>query len=197
MRRLRHWLSKLALPALALVVLGNGGCLLIAAGAAAGGAAAYTYYNGLLYRDYHANLADSLPAVRVALSELQFPILEQKTDTGTAFLKTRTADGNTVRIHLEVVPSPIPAEGSLTRVGIRVGFAGDEAVSARILDQINLHLVPPGAIPAPPVRPSGASLGNPQPIPQEQPGDLRRAVHETAPPPLAPPSGGPSGSPAR
>src|SRR5262245_11319840 len=157
-------LTRLALPALALLALANGGCLLAVAGAGAAAGVGYAYYNGLLYRDYHANLDDSLSAVRASLVELQFPIIEQKADTGTAYVKTRTADGHTVRIHLDVVPSPIPVEGSLTRVSIRVGFSGDEAVSARLLDQINLHLAPPGAMAATPARPSGAALGPPQPL---------------------------------
>jgi Protein of unknown function (DUF3568) len=183
MTGLRKWLSRLALPALALAALGNGGCLLFAAGAAGAAGVSYVYYNGLLYRDYHANMADSLAAVRTSLTDLQFPILEQKADTGTAYVKTRTADGHSVRIHLDVVPSPIPAEGSLTRVGIRVGFSGDEAVSARILEQINLHLAPPGTATPTPAGP--ASLLAPQPLSQEKSSGVRQAIYETNPPPLA------------
>jgi hypothetical protein len=183
MTGLRRWLSKLALPALALAALGGGGCLAVAAGVGAGaGAVAYTYYNGLLYRDYHADLADSSSAVRAALDDLKLPVIDQTNGTGSVTLKSRTATGHTVRIYLAVVPSPIPAEGSLTRIQIRVGLAGDEQVSARILDQINHRLEAPAPIPAPP---SGALLGNPQPMPREQPAALRRAVHETPAPPLA------------
>ena len=123
---LRKWVRPgwLLLGLLALV---NAGCLVAAAGVAAGaGAAGYLYYNGLLYRDYHAGLADTLAAVRAALVELQFPISGEKTDTGSAFVKTRTSDGHTVRIYLDTVPSPIPAEGVMTRLGIRVGVTGDE-----------------------------------------------------------------------
>jgi hypothetical protein len=179
-------LTRLALPALALLALANGGCLLAVAGAAGAGAVGYAYYNGLLYRDYHANLDDSLAAVRAALVELQFPIIEQKADTGTAYVKTRTADGHTVRIHLDLVPSPIPVEGSLTRVGIRVGFSGDEPISVRILEQINRHLVAPGAAPEA-AGPTKAILGNPQPLVPGQTSGVRQAVYETAQPPLAPP----------
>jgi hypothetical protein len=164
---------------LALAALVNTGCLLAVAGlAGAGAAAGYVYYNGLLYRDYHANLADTLAAVRSALVELQFPIREEKTDTGSAFIKTHTSDGTTVRIYLDVVPSPIPAEGAITRVGIRVGIAGDEVVSAGILNQVNRHLVPPTMLPSPPgttMAPpgSGVQLGTPRP------------AGETPAPPLA------------
>ena len=179
MKGIRGKLGRACWLLLAAAALVNGGCLVAAAGVAAGaGAAGYFYYNGLLYRDYHANLADSLAAVRSSLVELQFPISEEKTDTGSAFLKTRTNDGYTVRIYMDMVPSPIPAEGAMTRIGVRVGFGGDEGVSGRILDQVSRHLVPPTMLPgqsvpvAPPSR--SASLGAPRP------------AGETSPPPLAP-----------
>lgn len=185
----RSWtlLARLGWIALALVALVNGGCLLAVAGVGAGAAAGYAYYNGLLYRDYHAGLADTLAAVKTSLAELQFPIIEQKAEAGGAYVKTRTADGHTVRIHLDVVNSPIPIEGSLTRVGVRVGFSGDEAISARILDTVSSHLVPPGAVPAPAptATPGGATLGVPQA--KVQPTALRPVSFETTAPPLAPP----------
>jgi hypothetical protein len=158
---------------LLLAALVNSGCLLAVAGvAASAGAAGYIYYNGVLYRDYHANQSDTLQAVRSSLLELQFPISEEKADTGSAYLKTQTQDGYTVRLFMDIVPSPIPAEGAMTRVGIRVGFSGDEVVSARILDQVSRHLVPPSMLPAPAAR---AQVGVLRPVP------------ETAPPPLAEP----------
>jgi hypothetical protein len=176
-------IGRIGWLALALLALVNGGCLLAVAGAAgAAGAAGYFYYNGLLYRDYHANLADTMAAVRRSLIELQFPISEEKTDTGSAFLKTRTSDGYTVRIYLDMVPSPIPAEGAITRIGIRVGYSGDEAVSARILDQVSRHLIPPTVLPSPPPTTLGAQLGPP------------RSVIETPPPPLATISHAPTSS---
>jgi hypothetical protein len=202
----RQKVRWLVWPAFGLLALINAGCLLAVCGAAAGGAAAtgYLYYNGLLYRDYNANIADSLAAVRTSLQELQFPIVEEKSDTGTAYVKTRTGDGHTVRIYIDIVPSPIPAEGALTRVGIRVGFSGDEPVSARILDQVSSHLVAravPPAVPAPgpPLsasQPPGPTLLPPRPVPVQEtaatpPGRVI-PVSETSPPPLAatPPAGG-------
>jgi hypothetical protein len=177
-------LTRLGWLLLAFVALINGGCLLALAGAAGAGAAAgYVYYNGLLYRDYHANMADTLSAVRTALVELQFPILEQKADTGTGYIKTRTADGHTVRIYMDLVASPIPIEGAMTRVGVRVGYSGDELVSARILDQVSRHLVPPGMVPGNGSPSSGVQLEAPRPI-----------GLETAPPPLAPVSTAPTRS---
>ncbi|HZY84211.1 MAG TPA: DUF3568 family protein [Gemmataceae bacterium] len=172
---------RLAYLGLAALLLVNAGCLVVAAGAAVGGAAAagYAYYNGCLYRDYPASLGDSLAAVRTALVELQFPILKEETDTGTAVVLTRTADGSKVRIHLDVVPSRIPVEASATRVSVRVGALGDEAVSVRLLDQVSAHLVPGAGAPRLTPQPAAPALGPIQTTAETRPG-------ETVPPPLAP-----------
>jgi hypothetical protein len=175
---------RLAYLGLAALLLVNAGCLVVAASAAVGGAAAaagYAYYNGCLYRDYPASLGDALAAVRMALAELQFPILKEETDTGSAVVLTRTADGSKVRIHLDLVPSRIPVEASATRISVRVGAFGDEAVSVRLLDQISAHLVAPGAAPHLTPQPAGPppALGPIQTTAAPRPG-------ETPPPPLAP-----------
>jgi hypothetical protein len=170
---------------LALTALLNAGCILAAVGAAGVGAAAagYTYYNGLFYRDYKANINDSLAAVHASLQELGFPITKEKTDTGSVYLTSSTGDGHTVRIYLDLVSSPIPAEGALTRVGVRVGFSGDEVVSARILDQVSRHLgapapPPPAVVMAPAPAPGPAPAPAPAMLPD-------RPVPETRAPPLA------------
>ncbi len=169
-------LPWLLIAALALV---QAGCLVVAAGVAGGAAATgYVYYKGRVCRDYLASLPDTLAAVRTSLVEMQFPITSEESKNGTAYLTSRTTDGTTIRLYVEPVPSRIPAEGTLTRVSIRVGAFGDEGLSTRILDQVAGHLAPPmllrptpqlPAVP-PPVHPAAATL----------PG-------ETPPPPLAPP----------
>jgi hypothetical protein len=135
---------RLGWVALALFAACQAGCMLAVAGAAAGaGAAGYMYYNGLLYRDYHANMGDAAAALRTSLVELGFPLLKEKNDAGSAYFQSQTGDGSTVRVYLDTVPSPIPSEGAVTRISVRVGFSGDESVSARILDQVSKHLISP------------------------------------------------------
>lgn len=184
MNAVRIMIRRWAWISFAMLALVNAGCLLVAAGATAGAVAGYYYVNGLLYRDYHASLADTLAAVRASLGELEFPIIEQTSEAGGAYVKTKTSNGTAVRIHLDVINSPIPSEKTLTRIGIRVGFSGDEAVSARILDQINTHLVAPGLLPAPPATTGGASIGAPQPVGGNP---VKQTKFETPPPPLASP----------
>jgi hypothetical protein len=132
----------------AALVLGQAGCLFLAVGAAGAGAAAagYIYLRGVLYHDFPTSLGDAALAVRASLTELGFNILEEQPGTGEVVFLTRLQDGRRVHLRLETIGSPIPVEAPMTRVGVRVGFAGDEQVSARILDQISRHLAPPTVI---------------------------------------------------
>jgi hypothetical protein len=165
--------GRLLYPLLALVAVAQSGCLLAVAGACAGGAAAtgYLYCKGKIYRDYQAGLPDVRNAVHAALLDLHFLIFTEEAKDGKAFLVTRTTNGKKVRIYLDCISSPIPAEGVLTRVAIRVATFGDEDVSARIFDQIawrlanRATLVPaPAPGPAPPGPPPGPPVGPPVPI---------------------------------
>jgi hypothetical protein len=153
------WIGAVLVAGMALT---SSGCLFVAAGAAAGGGAAagYAYYKGLVTREYVANVDDVWAATHAALADLGMPVSHEERANGGASLESRTADGDRVRISFDVAPSRIPAEGSLTRVGVRVATFGDVAVSERILDQIGAHLVP-GARPAPP--PAGAPAETPPP----------------------------------
>ncbi len=131
-----------------LLLLTNTGCLagvILGAGAAAAGGAyaGYAWTKGQLYRDYPADFPRSEAAVRAAMAESQLPLLSQELGAGKAALETRTTDGTTVKICITTGASPLPADGPVTRIAVRVGAFGDEAVSARILDQIGKHLAPP------------------------------------------------------
>jgi hypothetical protein len=176
--------ERIACLVLAALLACNAGCLVAAAaGVAAGGAtAAYFYYRGALYREYPANLTDSISAVRVSLQELRFPLEKEESGAGEMHFTSRTADGSTVRIHVETVPNQVPVEAPGTRISVRVGLTGDEEVSKRILDQISAHLVAPSVLPPP-----GAQTRlSPIPAPPPVPARLGAPVPETIAPPLAP-----------
>ncbi len=172
-RTWKSWLSRTAFLALAMIALANAGCLIAAVGAAAGGAAAvgYAYYSAPLMREYPVNRPVALAAVKSSLTELQFPLIKEQPDGASIMIETRTGDGVSVKIYLDVLTSPVPADGSITRVSVRVGHFGDDAISARIQDQIATHLPAPTPSPGPAVanRPTG-----PRPV-------------ETVAPPLANP----------
>ncbi len=155
--------------------LASGGCLLVAAGAAGGAAVGYAYCQGKVCELYAASFNDSWAATHAALADLGMPVLseERKADGGT--IESRTADGDKVHIYFKDLPSSIPAEGQVTRVGVRVATFGDRVLSERILYQVGSHLAPPGAVPpVPAAAPPGAVM--------------QTGATSTAPPPLAAPA---------
>ena len=157
-------LRNLCLIALGLAALVQTGCIAAVAGVAGAGAVAgYMYYNGLLYRDYKSNLPDTLAAVRTALATQKFTIDHETTATDSVTVQTKTSEGYSVRVHLDLVPGSVPGDGKVTRVGVRVGLSGDETVSARILDEVG-RLVPSVTPVAPP--PLGPATPNGLPIQQ-------------------------------
>ena len=150
-----RWAARAAFVVAAAAGLASSGCLVAAVGAAAGaaGAAGYLYYTAPLVRDYPSSYGDTLAAVKAALADLQFPLVKEQPEGGGTLIETRTGDGVKVQVTLDLLTNPIPADGSVTRVSLRVAHFGDEAVSTRIQDQIFQHVTPPPpplARPAPP-----------------------------------------------
>ena len=116
-----RWATRAALVALSAAALANAGCLVAAVGAAAGaaGAAGYLYYTAPLVRDYPSSYGDTLAAVKAALAELQFPLVKEQPEGGGTLIETRTGDGAQVLVTLDMLTSPVPADGSATRVSVR------------------------------------------------------------------------------
>jgi Protein of unknown function (DUF3568) len=173
----RKFTGRVLYSVVAVLTIVQSGCLLAIAGATAGAAATgYLYYKGRIYRDYPAALPLVRNAVHDALLDLKFPILTEEFKDGKALLVTKTTAGKKIRLHLDCLNSPIPAESLLTRVSVRVDFFGDEGVSARILDQVTWRLTQaPPIVPAPPAGPA----------PIQQTSSVR--PFETLQPPLAAP----------
>lgn len=161
---LGRWLYALV----AVLALTPAGCLLAIAGAAGGAAATgYFYCKGRIYRDYNACFPDVRNAVHAALLDLHFQIFTEQAKDGKAFLITKTTNGKKIRIYLDCLSSPVPADSLLTRVSIRVGTFGDEGVCVRIFEQIALRLGRPvPLIPGPVVPGPPAPVGPPVPIQQ-------------------------------
>ncbi|MBY0527885.1 MAG: DUF3568 domain-containing protein [Gemmataceae bacterium] len=186
------WFRRLLLLAAASLAVMQGGCLWVAAGAAGGAALGYAYCNGKLCHVYAASLDDTRAAARAGLADLGMPVQEESQEPGSASIKSQTADGDTVRVSLNIEPSKFPADGPMTRVCVRVATFGDHPASARLQEQIAVHLVMVGA--ATPL-PSGAPPAAPPVItpPPAPPGALPST---TAPPPLLPPETAPNPRPA-
>ena len=161
----KTWRSRAALLGVASATILQGGCLWVAAGAAVGSAAGvgYYYYKGKVSRPYVANLNDVWAATHTALAELGMHVDSEIRDAISATIYSQLANGEKVRIFLDVKESKIPAEGPLTIVAIRVGALGDEAASVRILNQIDLHLMQPASAA---VKPASPPAGNWNPVVQ-------------------------------
>ena len=173
----RRFLTRVSFLVVAVLLLGNTGCLAVALGTVAAGgtaAAAYAYASGKYYRDYSTKLPEAQEATRTALKELQLPVNHEEPSADKSYIESKTGDGDRIQIYVDTIPGRIPAEGSVVRITVRVAVLGDQTVSARILDHISLHLVAPVQ-----VRQEGQM---PPPPPSQR---LQPLPYETPPPPLA------------
>ncbi len=173
----RNYSGRMLYALIGVLALIQSGCLLALAGVAGGAAATgYLYCKGRIYRDYPASFPTVHSAVHAALLDLRFVYFSEEAKDGKAFFVSKTTNGKKVRIYLESLSSPIPAEGLLTRVAIRVATFGDESISRRIFEQVAWRLGHPAA----------AAPGAPAPPPIGQPVPIQPTSFQTTEPKLAP-----------
>lgn len=98
------------------------------------GAGAVAYIRGELEATVDSSLNATLKASDRAISQLEFAKVSEKKDALSANLVARTAQDKKVEIDLAKVGDKV------TKVKIRVGVFGDEAVSMAILDKIKQGL---------------------------------------------------------
>lgn len=113
-------------------VAATSGCLAVAAGAGAGAAVAYVRgeLSVTLSSDYEATSR----ATDRAIEQLQFARISERKDALLNLVEARNAADKKVSIRLENTAR------ELTKVRIRVGIFGDEALSMAILDKIKANL---------------------------------------------------------
>src|SRR5262249_32395515 len=115
---------------------------------------------------------DTQSAVLAALKDLQFPVVNQKIEGEETHIESRTTDGSKITIILESHMSRVPAVGPVTRVSIRVGTFGDDAVATMLHNQIEAHLLPVNQAvvpPRPPETKEPPRLAEPEPAPKSTP----------------------------
>ena len=110
------------------VTVFQSGCLVVAAGAAAAGAVVYV--RGELQASLANPYTDVVTASGRALEKLQFRKISEKGDALKTVIVARTGSDKKVEITVKKVTD------SMTKVEIRVGVFGDEAMSLTILDKI-------------------------------------------------------------
>jgi len=173
------WRRHVPLLLLAGLSFVSSGCLIVAAGAAGAGAATYFYVRGKLCQEYYAAFPDSWQAVLTTLKEQGLTVTRQENNGAEGTISSKTADGSAITINLTTRAGGPVGEKSVTRVCIRVGTFGDEAVSERLLTQIGTHLVPTGLQPRTPTAGGAPADGGVRPASWTEP-------RETQPPPELP-----------
>lgn len=120
-----------ALIAFALAVVIQSGCVVAAVGAGAG---AVAYIRGDLEATLESSLNAAAKATDRAIGQLEFAKVSDRKDALTANYVARTAQDKKIEIILTKVGDKV------TKVRIRVGVFGDEAVSLAILEKIKAGL---------------------------------------------------------
>lgn len=132
MKTFRPIFRLAAALALATTVAFQSGCLVVAAGAA--GAGTVAYIRGELEASLQGSYDNIVRAANQAVGQLQFARISENKDALTALLIARTADDKKIEIKITKISD------SLSKVQIRVGIFGDEAISLAILDRIKANL---------------------------------------------------------
>ena len=131
-------LNKLRLCFAALLLgvsaaLLQSGCVAVVAGAAAG-AGAMAYVRGELDATLDKDYDQVVRGATRAIEQLRFAKESEQQDALAAILVARTATNKNVEIKIT------KTSATLTKVAIRVGVFGDEAVSTTILEKIKANL---------------------------------------------------------
>jgi len=120
-----------AIVTLAAALMGSG-CAAVVAGAGAGAAVAYV--RGDLEATLDTGLGQSLRATNQAIGQLKFAKISEKEDALLAIVIARNAADKKIEIRLE------KQSAALTKIKIRVGMFGDEALSMAVLDKVRANL---------------------------------------------------------
>lgn len=116
---------------LAGVLTITSGCLAVAAGAGAG---AVAWVRGDLEASLNARFDRTVNATNKAIEQLGFAKLSEQKDALLGTIVARNAADKKIEIKLNTVAD------NVTKVRIRVGVIGDEALSMTILEKIKSNL---------------------------------------------------------
>lgn len=120
--------------ALAASVLCTGCVAVLVGGAVAAGAGTVAYVDGELKSAESVPLERAEQATRAAFKDLQYGVVGQEGNLNLKRIIARTGSDKKITVTLE------RESNTLTKVGIRVGVFGDQALSMSVLDKIRLHL---------------------------------------------------------
>lgn len=117
---------------LAVTLSFQSGCLVAAAGVA--GAGTVAYIRGELSSTLDAPYENVVRASNRGIQQLEFAKISENKDALTAIIISRTADDKKIEVKVSKISD------STTRIQIRVGVFGNEALSLTVLDKIKENL---------------------------------------------------------
>ncbi len=123
---------RVACAAAALALASLTGCVAVVAGAAGAGTVAYV--RGELESTLSAGYEKSVEATNLAVQQLQFAKVSERRDALMDTITVRTAGDRKVVIRISKIAD------LNSKVRIRVGWFGDEALSLTILEKIRSNL---------------------------------------------------------
>lgn len=124
--------AMLTLAAALATAAGTAGCAAVAAGAGAGVAVAYV--RGDLDTTISTGLDKALRASNRAIEQLKFAKISERADAIQATMIARNSADKRIELHLEKLAD------DATKLKIRVGTFGDDALQVAILDRIKANL---------------------------------------------------------
>ncbi len=117
---------------LAAAILTTSGCLAVAAGAGAGATVAYV--RGDLDATLNAGFEKSVRATNSAVSDLHYAKVSEKRDDLQDTIIARNAADKKIELHIERLGD------DATKLKIRVGTFGDNAIQVEVLTKIQSEL---------------------------------------------------------
>ena len=140
--------KRLLLIGIAVLAMGQAGCVLLAAGAVGGGATAFGIARGTVTRSFDASVEATATAAHTALQDLGLPVQRPRWSPGFAEVDSTLAGGEPVLITMRNEIQPVPTDPPKTRIEVHARIFGDKTFSERLLDQIGHRLKNPGPPPA-------------------------------------------------
>lgn len=128
----RSLVTFLSASALAVIVATSSGCFAVAVGAGTGAAVAYV--RGQLEANLTSDYERVVRATNEAIQQLALAKVSERKDALVDIITVRNAADKKIEIRLDNMAR------DLTKVRIRVGIFGDEALSMAIHDKIKANL---------------------------------------------------------
>lgn len=118
---------------MAMVAVLVSGCVAALVAGAAAGAGGVAYVRGELQSEEAVAYDKAYDASLAAMKDMSYAVVDKQKDPTSAKITARGAGDKKITVSLDKMSV------SVTKIGIRVGYWGDEPLSRQILDKIKSH----------------------------------------------------------